>query len=110
MSFFFNDTATTEIYTLSLHDALPISVVEVGTVGDSRHHEYRHHYEENPPCCGLVFAKTGREMRVVEVMAFYEWDGRLQRFACVGAVLHHHFLSLSFNSKVLVHLHIGRCP
>src|SRR2546425_145950 len=25
-SFFFNDTATTEIYTLSLHDALPISV------------------------------------------------------------------------------------
>src|SRR3712207_8292349 len=26
MFFFFNDTATTEIYTLSLHDALPISV------------------------------------------------------------------------------------
>src|SRR2546427_7025444 len=25
--FFFNDTATTEIYTLSLHDALPIWVV-----------------------------------------------------------------------------------
>ena len=30
--FFFNDTATTEIYTLSLHDALPISVTEVGEV------------------------------------------------------------------------------
>src|SRR2546428_2571723 len=33
--FFFNDTATTEIYTLSLHDALPISFFEVfpsGTV------------------------------------------------------------------------------
>ena len=28
--FFFNDTATTEIYTLSLHDALPIS----GITGD----------------------------------------------------------------------------
>src|SRR3712207_8287803 len=27
MFFFFNDTATTEIYTLSLHDALPISLV-----------------------------------------------------------------------------------
>src|SRR5437588_7295464 len=27
--FFFNDTATTEIYTLSLHDALPIYAVEV---------------------------------------------------------------------------------
>ena len=26
--FFFNDTATTEIYTLSLHDALPISYIE----------------------------------------------------------------------------------
>src|SRR3712207_9269397 len=25
MNFFFNDAATTEIYTLSLHDALPIS-------------------------------------------------------------------------------------
>ena len=24
--FFFNDTATTEIYTLSLHDALPICI------------------------------------------------------------------------------------
>src|SRR2546422_4156012 len=28
--FFFNDTATTEIYTLSLHDALPISAVDAG--------------------------------------------------------------------------------
>src|SRR5256886_7642536 len=29
--FFFNDTATTEIYTLSLHDALPISELVVQT-------------------------------------------------------------------------------
>src|SRR2546429_6523488 len=28
--FFFNDTATTEIYTLSLHDALPISERDAG--------------------------------------------------------------------------------
>src|SRR2546427_8570919 len=28
--FFFNDTATTEIYTLSLHDALPISPAAPG--------------------------------------------------------------------------------
>src|SRR5256885_17263144 len=27
--FFFNDTATTEIYTLSLHDALPISIFQL---------------------------------------------------------------------------------
>src|SRR3712207_4562192 len=30
--FFFNDTATTEIYTLSLHDALPISMVSEGGI------------------------------------------------------------------------------
>src|SRR2546423_10771198 len=30
--FFFNDTATTEIYTLSLHDALPICVDDVDAV------------------------------------------------------------------------------
>src|SRR6516164_11247342 len=34
--FFFNDTATTEIYTLSLHDALPIRP------RSGRHREYRH--------------------------------------------------------------------
>src|SRR2546426_7521379 len=28
MFFFFNDTATTEIYTLSLHDALPIYIAQ----------------------------------------------------------------------------------
>src|SRR5258708_32850442 len=31
--FFFNDTATTEIYTLSLHDALPISVLAAKAPG-----------------------------------------------------------------------------
>src|SRR2546427_2296395 len=38
--FFFNDTATTEIYTLSLHDALPISLsdLQAGALlrGDSK--------------------------------------------------------------------------
>src|ERR1039457_6086837 len=33
--FFFNDTATTEIYTLSLHDALPISIIEWRARGQS---------------------------------------------------------------------------
>src|SRR5260221_2579790 len=31
--FFFNDTATTEIYTLSLHDALPIYLWLIGLFG-----------------------------------------------------------------------------
>src|SRR6267154_4211487 len=36
--FFFNDTATTEIYTLSLHDALPLHVPH----GDARHRALEH--------------------------------------------------------------------
>src|SRR2546428_3818214 len=34
--FFFNDTATTEIYTLSLHDALPISDLLEGKITQTR--------------------------------------------------------------------------
>src|SRR2546430_14492382 len=34
--FFFNDTATTEIYTLSLHDALPISARRNVAIKNSR--------------------------------------------------------------------------
>src|SRR5437899_12083470 len=33
--FFFNDTPTTEIYTLSLHDALPISLVLAEVEGEN---------------------------------------------------------------------------
>src|ERR1044071_3705404 len=38
---FFNDTSTTEIYTLSLHDALPISIVEDGRGCIRRKHRFR---------------------------------------------------------------------
>src|SRR3712207_9183678 len=45
MFFFFNDTATTEIYTLSLHDALPADPTGIGRpsapgtpVGGACHH------------------------------------------------------------------------
>src|SRR5437016_14586649 len=46
--FFFNDTATTEIYTLSLHDALPISkrisfVHHISVFGQSRCSEEDRH-------------------------------------------------------------------
>src|SRR3712207_8565826 len=36
MCFFFNDTATTEIYTLSLHDALPICTAQAKGAAPSR--------------------------------------------------------------------------
>src|SRR3712207_7680681 len=35
LCFFFNDTATTEIYTLSLHDALPIYIHMAATMTES---------------------------------------------------------------------------
>src|SRR2546430_10277018 len=40
--FFFNDTATTEIYTLSLHDALPISPVPGNGVAVTRDWDWQH--------------------------------------------------------------------
>src|SRR5947199_9416837 len=43
-SFFFNDTATSEIYTLSLHDALPILLLE----GVERHRQLRRHLPLEP--------------------------------------------------------------
>src|SRR5258708_38943631 len=60
--FFFNDTATTEIYTLSLHDALPISLFQAG------HHRGRHegrhvsaHGGDLPDQCGSDRADRSEE-------------------------------------------------
>src|SRR4026208_654 len=55
--FFFNDTATTEIYTLSLHDALPICA--------GRRCAGRHHHQDRPDRVpggaegGLIDRKSG---------------------------------------------------
>src|SRR5688572_32554136 len=48
--FFFNDTATTEIYTLSLHDALPISGSRNG-------------FRSQQPWLRLMFGRTGRSSK-----------------------------------------------
>src|SRR3712207_9200354 len=40
--FFFNDTATTEIYTLSLHDALPICRAAARRRGGAHRRTHRH--------------------------------------------------------------------
>src|SRR3712207_8429995 len=50
--FFFNNTATTEIYTLSLHDALPISDHLRRDQGN-RHHRERELLREDLPRHGL---------------------------------------------------------
>src|SRR5256885_16978111 len=44
--FFFNDTATTEIYTLSLHDALPILLV--GCSGNGARSRRRRDADQEP--------------------------------------------------------------
>src|SRR3712207_8646221 len=55
MFFFFNDTATTEIYTLSLHDALPISCRAYGSGADCIPSDWFSHTVD-----GLAFAPDGR--------------------------------------------------
>src|SRR5437660_3117452 len=51
--FFFNDTATTEIYTLSLHDALPIypddHLPADVPAWPAHHHRLRHHDDGRLP-------------------------------------------------------------
>src|SRR3712207_9595240 len=49
--FFFNDTATTEIYTLSLHDALPISILHGGPFANIAH-----------GCNSIIATKMGMHM------------------------------------------------
>src|SRR5215216_8036237 len=49
--FFFNDTATTEIYTLSLHDALPITLWSAWLIG-------RVQYEAPPRLVRAVTARS----------------------------------------------------
>src|SRR5436305_13753732 len=63
--FFFNDTATTVIYTLSLHDALPIyqyfCVPEYGTA-NGRLHFHAVHFMRTLPT-GSVDPNFGRRVR-----------------------------------------------
>src|SRR2546421_10825114 len=64
--FFFNDTATTEIYTLSLHDALPISILRARprcsrpSRATARHRRAIRFGAEPGACQTLVLAVTQR--------------------------------------------------
>src|SRR3712207_8520274 len=68
MFFFFKDTATTEIYTLSLHDALPIS--------RSRTRRSRSRPGRRWSGCGAVWSpwRSGAEPRVGEDLSRSEED------------------------------------
>src|SRR3712207_7390192 len=59
--FFFNDTATTEIYTLSLHDALPIlTITTAGSRGDVQPYV----------ALGLGLKEAGHEVRLATYTPF----------------------------------------
>src|SRR5256885_16236366 len=83
--FFFNDTATTEIYTLSLHYALPISNSRIEppyqgylglllrNLGRAIHHQVRseeHTSELQSPCnlvCRLLLEKKKKKSIISEI-------------------------------------------
>src|SRR2546430_15499183 len=69
--FFFNDTATTEIYTLSLHDALPISIHAFFRYVGARHPEQLDLVQR---ILGIPF-KRARE-RAVEYLEYEEIEDR----------------------------------
>src|SRR5256885_13205732 len=57
--FFFNDTATTEIYTLSLHDALPISLnPELGLSGRCKRKRGRAPTCRAPGCGSGLYSRS----------------------------------------------------
>src|SRR3712207_6857732 len=58
--FFFNDTATTEIYTLSLHDALPIFAVIRG----GAHQPFQEKPAEYNAIVGGFWARVDRSERI----------------------------------------------
>src|SRR3712207_7113758 len=64
MFFFFNDTATTEIYTLSLHDALPICLRPPRRGGPHVDARLRQHARVQPRRAPLAAARpSGRAAR-----------------------------------------------
>src|ERR1039457_7697333 len=77
--FFFNDTATTEIYTLSLHDALPICLRQKtdGNPCPGKHHVWQRRSEEHTselqsPCnlvCRLLLEKKKHKQHAAQQVA-----------------------------------------
>ena len=71
--FFFNDTATTEIYTLSLHDALPISeglMTQRGAIDILHRNETRIHGNEE-----FVYTNDIRVVQLARFATFFTQQG-----------------------------------
>src|SRR3712207_8310270 len=81
ISFFFNDSATTEIYTLSLHDALPISLafcVE-NLNAEDRFEIVRFSTESEPLFDKLVDANAENRKRAADFIAGLKPDRKSTR-------------------------------
>src|SRR2546430_17586423 len=83
--FFFNDTATTEIYTLSLHDALPISspvMQDIWETVSSERHFANAHLEVvtehvRTPSCSQPRAWTIVHRKAAAIIAPRTRDGKI---------------------------------
>src|SRR2546430_15601466 len=85
--FFFNDTATTEIYTLSLHDALPIWLCGGETRRDCQTAlgiEFEDHCGIIPPEAGV--SSQGRDFLMDALSAGARLAWEIGRAACRGRV------------------------
>src|SRR2546429_1568289 len=98
--FFFNDTATTEIYTLSLHDALPISLSKARRTCWSRTAAFRasrqsrrtrseEHTSELQSrlhlVCRLLLEKKIHELHAIQHEGRATVPRRIQRSSALGA-------------------------
>src|SRR5690554_7378880 len=102
--FFFNDTATTEIYTLSLHDALPISFVfgremacsmlkssSVGkeTAGAYRSEEHTSELQSRPHLvCRLLLEKKKKNKRTYHLRIHQHLLRSLASYTRLLSILH----------------------
>src|ERR1051326_7838429 len=71
--FFFNDTATTEIYTLSLHDALPISVMLTIIVEEVAVLTVPNVFTPNGDGINDLFTITSKGIKSAAVVVFNRW-------------------------------------
>src|SRR6266480_803908 len=111
--FFFNDTATTEIYTLSLHDALPITDQDISWALETVARQGRARLGKILVEKGLVSrAVLDAEMRrLVEEIVYstFEWEDGEYRFQSSTGVLDPD-VALSLSTAAIIVEGIRRLP
>src|SRR2546429_5473905 len=84
MFFFFNDTATTEIYTLSLHDALPIS--ETGAIFGGEHSAHYYFRDNFRADSGIIASLMVLEQLSKSARPLSELRVPFERYAMSGEI------------------------